>query len=143
MALGIENGFEDFAKELEQIGNKVTCSRIQKKVLMAGAQPIIERARRIMSRHRRTGKLEAGLMAEYSSSTNSVRIGYGRVGFYGRFHDKGWHPVVGVRLRNGKFKRGARRRSGKFIRNEHIRPAYEAERNTVERVMIDTLRNEL
>ena len=139
----INNGFTDFAEELQDISNKITDKQIHKKVLMAGAKPIIERAGRIMSHHRRTGKLQAGLTAEYSSKSNSVRIGYGKKGFYGRFHDGGWRPVTGKRQKNGRFKRGTMRPSGKFIRNKHIRPAYEAEKGTVKRVMLETFKKEL
>ena len=134
----------ELAAELNRLAQRVNDERVHKKALEAGAAPVVNRARAIMRQYRRTGKLDAGLKAEYVSAavcrrsrrgtqrrqyenTGFIEIGYGEYGFYGKFHDRGFKP---------------RGWSVQF-RRPHIWPAYEAEKAAVAAAMIGVLETEL
>ncbi len=136
----IENGFSDFAEELANISGKITDDSIRRKALEAGAKPVVERAKRIISNHKRTGRLENSISAEYNESTQTQDIGWSKEGFYGRFYEKGYKPVKGKR-KGGKLINKAP--SGKFIKAEHIKPAYEAEKDNIANAMIEVYKQEI
>lgn len=141
----IENGFSDFAEELQHISERITDENVQRKALEAGAKPIVERAKRIMSSHRRTGNLIDDISSEYNDSTKTQDIGWGKKGFYGRFYENGYRPVTGKWSKSKSRRRKLinKRPSGKFIKIEHIKPAYEAEKENVAKAMIETYQNEI
>ena len=155
----IQNGFSDFVKELERTVGKITDERIKIKALEAGAKIVVKRAKRIASRvlRTRTGRLLKSIGAQYSDRSNTMRIGIGppvsttssSTGFYGRFQDKGWHVTRWQPITNkgveGAWTQEKRkeRRTGRFVRNPFIGPAYEAEKDRVFKKMIDVYRKEL
>ena len=152
MSNSIESGFYDMAEELAQIGEKITDKRTQQKALEAGAKPVVDRARSIAGRFRRTGRLMQSIGAQYSDRSNTMRIGIGEpisttnssTGFYGRFHDRGWRPVNFQRRgRRGHAKRSTKRPVGRIIRNPIFDPAYEAEQKRVFQKMIDAYKKEI
>ena len=153
----IQNGFSALAEDLSLISNKVADKNTEKKALETGAKPVVERAKSIASRFRRTGRLVQSIGAQYSEKSNTMRIGIGEpisttnsaTGFYGRFQDRGWHVTRRGKSTNkgvaGAWTRKARigRRTGRFIRNPFIDPAYEAEKERVYTNMINTYQKEL
>lgn len=148
----LQSGFTDFADDLGRIGDKITDKRIQTQALEAGAKPIVDRAKNLASRFKRSGRLVRSIGAQYSERSNTMRIGIGEpisttnssTGFYGRFHDRGWRPVNFNRSgRRGLAKRGTKRPTGQLIRNPFIEPAYEAEKERVYQKMIDVYQKEL
>jgi hypothetical protein len=147
----ISEGFAVLAEDLKIIGEKITDQRTEKKALEAGAKPIVDRAKSVAGTFRRTGRLIQSIGAQYSEKSNTMRIGIGEpisttnssTGFYGRFHDQGWHPVGGKRDGKGRIKKGTKRRTGNFIQNPIFEPAYQAENERVYRNMIDVYRKEI
>ena len=148
----IQNGFADMAEELAGIGDKITDKRTEIKALEAGAKPIVDRAKTLASRFKKSGRLMQSIGAQYSERSNTMRIGIGEpisttnssTGFYGRFHDKGWRPVRFQRNgRRGHAKKGGKRPTGRFIRNPIFDPAYNAEQERVFENMINVYRKEL
>ena len=142
------DGFLEFSTELEILSKTISDEEVKKKALDVGAKPIVDRANRIISSHRRTGTLEESIIGGYDSGEGVQRIGWGgklngtksATGFYGRFLERGWHPVTGKR-KNGKFIN--KKRTGKFIRIEHLMPAYEAEKENTANAMIAVYRDEI
>ena len=144
MSANNNNGLEDFARDLERIAGKVADKQVLRKVLSAGAKPVVDRAKRTIRQHRRTGTLDQGITTEFDEKTEKQRIGWGRRAFYGRFYESGYRPITGNRKRvGGRWRWKNKRPSGRTIQRAHIRPAYAAERQTVGNKMIETLRNEL
>lgn len=151
MSNNIESGFTDMAEELAILGEKITDKRTEIKALEAGAKPIVDRAKAVASRFRRTGRLVASIGAQYSERSNTMRIGIGEpisttnssTGFYGRFHDQGWRPINFQRKgRRGHVKRSTRQPTGRIIRNPIFEPAFAAEERRVFENMIETYRKE-
>ncbi len=138
--MDIGNGFAELAEELASISNKVTDENIRHKALEAGATPVVDRAKRIISTHRKTGNLENSISSEYNNTTKTQDVGWGKDGFYGRFYEKGYKPVKGKR-KNGKLINKAP--SGKLIKAEHIKPAYEAEKENIANAMLDVYKQEI
>lgn len=144
----IENGLAEFAEELKQLSDKITDDNVRRKALEAGAKPIVDRAKRIINSHRRTGRLEQSIAHAYNENGKEQEIGWGgednttksTTGFYGRFLEKGYKPVTGKR-KGGKLI--GKKPSGKFIRIEHIKPAYEAEKETVSNAMLEVYKQEI
>jgi len=138
------NGLEELAGDLERIAGKVTDRRVIKKVLEAGAKPIVDRAQRTMKQHRRTGTLDQGIVTAFNERTEKQEIGHNSRAFYGRFYEGGYRPITGNRKRiGGRWRWKNKRPSGRTIQRAHIRPAFSAERNTVARRMIETYQNEI
>ena len=155
----IQNGFIDLAQELERIADKITDDRTKIKALEAGAKPIVARAKTLASRLRDTGQLIQSIGAQYSERSNTMRVGIGEpisttdasTGFYGRFQDRGWH--VTRRGKSSRSNKGAKgrwtkkarlgRRTGRFVRNPFIEPAYEAERERVGNIMFEVYKKEI
>lgn len=142
----MKTGFDNLAGEIGRISDKFADKRVEKKALEAGAQPIVERAKTIARRFKRTGRLVQSIGAQYSENSNTMRIGIGEpisttnssTGFYGRFHDRGWRPVRFRRLgRRGKAKRSTKQPTGAVIRNPIFEPAYDVESERVFQKMVD------
>ena len=148
----ISKGFHAMGEDLEFVDGIISDKRIEKKVLEAGARPIVERAKSLANRFRRTGRLVQSIGAQYSERSNTMRIGIGEpisttssaTGFYGRFNDQGWRPVNFRRKgRRGRAKRSTRRPTGRFIRNPFIEPAYHAESERSYQNMVDVYKKEI
>jgi len=143
--MDVSNGFELLAADLEKIAGRVTDKRVKQKVLEAGAEPVVEHAKRNIRPHRRTGTLENSIRDEYDPKTGQQRIGWTNRGFYGRFHEDGYRPRPGIAIiRNGKrtWKNSRKNPRGRTVQNPHIRPAFAAERENVFRLMFSTLQKE-
>jgi len=138
------NGMEQLAGDLERIASKITDKQVIRRVLTAGAKPIVDRAQRNVRQYRRTRTLDEGITTEYSEATGKQRIGWGRRAFYGRFYESGYRPITGNRKRiSGRWRWKNRRPSGLTIQRAHIRPAYAAERENVGRRMTEAYQKEL
>lgn len=135
MAKGIQNGFADLAKELEEIGKKITDDKTSEKVMQAGADVILNRARNIAAQNRRTGTLEKSINSAYSPMSNETDIGWGgdlnasnsAHGFYGMFLDNGFVHA----------------RSGKLVELPHLKSIFESEKENVFKAMVNEYKKEL
>jgi len=144
----IKNGLIDLAVELEALSGKIVDEGIRRRALEAGAKPIVDRAKQIMSSHRRTGRLNDSIGTAYNESDQTQEIGVGgelnttksATGFYGRFLDRGYHPVTGKR-KHGKLLN--KRRSGKFVKIPFLEPALNSERDNIQRAMIEIYQKEV
>lgn len=147
----IENGFTALAEDLAKISGIAADKRIELKALEAGAKPIVDRAKAVAGRFRRTGRLVASIGAQYSDKSNTMRIGIGEpisttnssTGFYGRFQDRGFRPVGGKRDGRGRLKKSTKRPVGRIVRNPIFEPAYQAEQGRVYDKMIGVYRKEM
>ena len=139
-----QSGLEELAGDLERIAGRVTDARVIRKVLEAGAKPIVDRASSTMRRYRRTGALDQGINTAFNEHTERQEIGWGSRAFYGRFYEGGYRPITGNRKRvNGRWRWKNKRPSGRTIQRAHIRPAFAAVRDNVARRMIETYQKEL
>lgn len=125
MASAID-GFSDLAVELKNISDRVVSKETKKKALEAGANPIVERARRIIAQHSRTGRLESGIIAKYDASDDTMGIGWTEDAFYGRILDNGFNHT-----------------GGKRVQIEHLKSTYEAEKEKVLNNMLSIYNNAL
>jgi len=149
----IENGFMDLAGELEVLSEKITNEATRRKALEEGAKPIVNRAKQIMSSHRRTGRLDEAISSAYNETDQKQDIGIGgqlnttklATGFYGRFLDRGYHPVriIGTREKS-RFSGtiNVTERTGKFVKIPFLAPALEAERENMQKAMIEVYQKE-
>jgi len=144
MAISHDNGFAELAADLERMASKAMDEGVKKKALKAGATPIVARAKATMRRYKKTGALVEGITDEYNSKSGNQDIGYGKKGFYGKFYETGYRPVTGNwrKSKGGRKKLVNKRPSGKFIRREHIKPAFKAEKERVFKEMIEVLDKE-
>ena len=142
--MAIDNGFEELAVELERMARQITNKSVKRKVLEAGAKPVVDYARRTMQQYRRTGRLDQGITSAYNEKDETQDIGWGNKGFYGRFYESGYRPIAGnLKRTGGRRKWQNKRPSGKFIKRQHIQPAYATERENVSRAMIEVYKNEV
>jgi len=137
------NGFDELAGDLERMAERITDPRVKRKVLSAGADVLVSRARIAPRPGRRTGTLAGSIAHEYDESTEKQRIGWRDKGFYGRFHEDGWRPLKGKRGKRSvrQWRKVAQR--GRVVQNPHIRPAFAAERDNIGRRMIETYQQEI
>ena len=150
----LEGGFYAMAAELAELSEKITDEKTRKKVLEAGAEPVVERAKQIASRFKQSGDLVQSIGAEYSDKTETIRIGIGEpvstvasaTGFYGRFQDQGFQPVGGKRVhgkRRGRLQKRTKRPKGRRVQNPIFEPAHNIKEEQVQRRMLETYRKEL
>jgi hypothetical protein len=138
------NGLEELAAELERMAIQITDPLVKRRVLEAGAKPIVNRARQTMKRYRSTGTLDKGIISAYNERTERQEIGHNNRAFYGFFYDLGYRPITGNRKRVGNQWRWKNKRpSGRTIQRAHTRPSFAAERENVAQRMIETYRNEI
>lgn len=127
-----EEGVAELMLELEEITKKITDPNTKKEVLEAMAEPVVDeskrKARSIFGEYQNTGKLEDSIASEWqASSPDEIEIGWGKDGFYGKFHERGFYHS----------------RAKRFIKNPHIRPAFEAKRTEVANAAIKKLKEKL
>ncbi|MCL2197312.1 MAG: HK97 gp10 family phage protein [Defluviitaleaceae bacterium] len=142
------DGFEATAKDIEQLASRATDETIIRKALKNGANPIVDRAKRNATQvmRRRTGRLVNSTRDEYNPKEKTQVIGWSGEGFYGRFHEYGYRPRPGIRLRRGDtltWKNSRKNPQGRTVQNPHLRPAYEAEKDNAGRNIVQTLQKEL
>lgn len=144
------DGFLELSEVLEKISEIALDEDVRQRALEAGAKPIVDRARRIMDSHKRTGTLDRNIGSEYNAVTSTQDIGWGQDGFYGRFLEQGFKPVSGRRITRGSATKAGRTvklvsktQTGKFVQVSHIKPAYEAEKQTVGNAMIAVYKKEM
>ena len=140
------NGFEDLAKELEQLASRITDEKLKKRVLKIAAKPVVQLAKSIARRifTTRTGNLLKSLGDTYNPRTGKQSIGWKNsgsrgLGFYGFFHEVGYKPFVGEGSLNQKISLYNRRKTvarGDTIRQPHLQEAMDAKREEVKRRMI-------
>lgn len=117
-----EQGIDDLIMDLTEIAVKITDPDTKKQVLEAMAEPVVQEAKRItrpggiFGKFRHTGNLSESIGSEWDpDKPDQIRIGWSEKGFYGQFHERGF------------FHKTAK----KFIKNPHIRPAFESKRRQV------------
>jgi len=137
------NGFEELAGDLDRLAERITDPRVKRKVLSAGADVIVNRARTAPRPTRRTGTLVQNISHEYDEKTEKQRVGWLKDGFYGRFHEDGWRPLRGKRGKRSTHQWRKVAQRGRTVQNPHIRPAYAAERDNIGRRMIEAYQQEL
>ena len=122
MPVPSEQGIEELMLDLEEIGLKISDPETKKQVLEAMAEPVVKEAKRItrpggmFGKYRKTGNLSKSIGKEWSPDyPDEIKVGWGEEGFYGKFHERGFF--------NKQYK--------VFIKNPHIRPAFESKRSEV------------
>lgn len=105
-------GFDEFAKEMEELSRRVANDEVNRMALEAMADPIVKEARRIIKGITRgNGHLEKEIVMQWvKNRPREIKIGWTNKGFYGRFLEDGYHHIGTL----------------KFIKRPHIRPAYNA-----------------
>lgn len=119
----------DLADVLDAVARKVTSMEFRKEALEAHAEPIVKEARRRADRGGgvfpgATGELAKGIHATWSiSEPNEIKIGWDWDHYYGMMQERGF----------------VHWRSRRFIKNPHLRPAYNAKRDEGQRAAVDVL----
>lgn len=119
MAEDLTRGFDELAKELEEIA-KHTDESHRRQALEDGAEIVIDRARTLVNySKRRKGILQKTGIVKGDNTGDKIDIGWTKDGFYGRF------------LENGTSKMAPR---------PHISPAYEQTKTQVNEKMLATMK---
>ena len=146
-------GMSELSKDFERMATKAADQNVHKKVLNAGAKPIIDRARSTMRRHSRTGALVRSIGYVYDKKLGRTRLGWkGKKTFYGFFWEVGYRPMItdnrraareGRVLKSVHFRRNsADTRWGRRMQRPHLFPARDAERENSLRIMEEILQKE-
>ena len=140
----LDRGMEELGKDFDRMAKKAMDQNVHKKVLNAGAKPIIDRAKSTMRGHSRTGALVRSIGYVYDKKLERTRLGWkGKRTFYGFFWEVGYRPLRGIRDRNVSLH--SRRKTagrGKQLQRPHLFPARDAERDNALRIMEETLLKE-
>lgn len=107
MAEDLTKGFQELSEELAEI-SKSTTESVRREALDDGAEIIVARARQLAPRD--TGLLKSEGIVKGDNDGDSIKVGWTKDGFYGRF------------LENGTSKMAPR---------PHLRPAWEQEKTAV------------
>ena len=145
---------EELGKDFERMAKKAMDKTVHKKVLDAGARPIVERARDTMRRYSRTGTLVRNIGYVYDERLGRTRLGWkGKHSFYGFFWEVGYNPMITDNRRAAGAGRTlpslhTRRNSastqwGRRMQRPHLFPARDAERDNALRIMEELLQKEL
>ena len=149
----LERGMDDFIKALGRAADKAIDQKVHKKVLEAGARPVVQRAKKAVRRYRRTGAQERSISYKYDSRLGRLRLGWKGKHFYGFFYEVGYSPMRGTirskRERNNdgsimslhNHRKDALR--GARIQRPHLFPARDAELENVFRTMEELLHKEM
>ena len=149
----LERGMEELGKDFERIAKKAIDQTVHKKVLNAGAKPIIKRARNTMRRYSRTGTLVRNIGYVYDKKLGRTRLGWkGKKSFYGFFWEVGYNPMITDNRRAAREGRildslhtrrnSASTRWGRRMQRPHLFPARDAERENALRIMEELLQKE-
>jgi HK97 gp10 family phage protein len=120
------DGFTGLILDLENLSGKIDDKETKQKALEAGAEPIINRSKRIAAQHRRAGVLEEGIVSQIDNDANAISIGWSKSAFYGKYLDDGFTH-----------------RGGKFVQIPHLKASYEAEKEKALNNMIEVYKKSL
>jgi len=156
-----KDGFETMASELQQLASVVTDEKVRKKAIMAGIEPIVPIAQRIMRPFRRNSRggttLDQSIKCGYHPKGSMLvgkrlqesvgTIGWDGDAYYGRFYEHGYRPITGKRaVMDGRLRwiHSSRRPSGHpVIQRQHISRAYQADEENVLKRIIGVLQREI
>lgn len=150
----LDSGMADLGRDFERMAGKAIDQKVHKKVLEAGAKPIVARARTTMRRYSRTGTLVKNIGFVYDKKLGRTRLGWkGKNSFYGFFWEVGYNPMITDRNRlrddgGGFASLHARRkddgtRRGRRMQRPHLFPARDAELENSHRIMEELLQKEM
>jgi HK97 gp10 family phage protein len=91
----------------------------------AGAAFLVGKLRRL-SKPRNTGKMLESMDFEYNKKEKTVEVGWGK--FYGRLVESGHKTRSGKKVVSAKA---------------HLKPTFEANKNFINKIMIDTLKRKV
>jgi len=97
--------------ELAKISKTVTDEKVQEKAIMAGIEPLVPIAQRILRPHRRNSRgsstLDQSIESDYYPKGRTLQgkklkegvgvIGWDGDSYYGRFYEHGYRPITGTR----------------------------------------------
>ena len=149
----LDRGMEELGKDFDRIAKKAIDQNVHKKVLNAGAKPIIDRARAAMRPYSRTGTLVRNIGYVYDKALGRTRLGWkGKKSFYGFFWEVGYNPMITDNRRAARAgrvlpsvhyrRKSASTRWGRRMQRPHLYPARDAERDNALRIMEETLLKE-